>query len=59
MKDLKKVLSLLLCGSMLLSYFPAASFAAEADGLCEHHTAHSGCGYVAAVAGVDCNHQPC
>ena len=44
MKKIKRILSMALCGAMLLGYFPAVSFAAEADGLCEHHTVHENCG---------------
>lgn len=39
MKKIKRALSLALCGAMLLSNFPAVSFAVEADDLREHHTA--------------------
>ena len=54
---MKKYISALLCLCMLLQNAPVAAFAAAGDGLCPHHTAHTAqCGYVAAVAGVDCTH---
>lgn len=54
---MKKYISVLLCLCMLLQNAPVAAFAAAGDGLCPHHTAHTAqCGYVAAVAGVDCTH---
>lgn len=56
MKAIKRVLSLVLCGAMLLGYFPAVSFAAEADGLCAHHTAHENCGYVETADGATCDY---
>lgn len=42
----KRIISLLLCTAMLLSNFSVVGFAAEQDGLCEHHTDHADCGYV-------------
>lgn len=52
---MKKVLSILLVFSMVLSYVPIPAFAAAEDNLCGHHTEHTAdCGYVAAVAGVTC-----
>ena len=44
---------------LLLQYIPAPVFAEETPetGLCEHHAVHENCGYVAAIAGVDCNHE--
>lgn len=52
----KKVLSVLLALSMVLSYLPMSTLAAE-DGTCPHHTHDDKCGYVAAVEGQPCNHQ--
>ena len=42
----KRIVSMVLCLAMLLGNFPVVSFAAERDGLCEHHTEHLECGYV-------------
>ena len=42
----KRVLSMVLCAAMLLGNFPAVGYAAEADGLCAHHTEHVDCGYI-------------
>ena len=44
MKNWKRTISFLLCMAMLLGNFPVVSFAAETDGLCEHHTEHLECG---------------
>ena len=53
----RRLLSLVLSVVMVLSLLPMPSFAAEGDGLCEHHPAHTPeCGYVAAVAGQPCTH---
>ena len=52
-----RILSLALSAAMVLTLLPAPTFAAENDGLCEHHTEHTAdCGYVAAVEGHDCGH---
>ena len=57
LKCTKRLLSLALSIVMVLSLLPAASFAAESDGLCEHHPKHTAdCGYAAAVEGKDCTH---
>ena len=49
----KRVLSMLLIILMIVGMFPTAAFAAETDGLCEHHTAHTAaCGYVEGMS--DC-----
>ena len=43
----KRILSMLLIILMIVGLFPTAAFAAETDGLCEHHTEHTAtCGYV-------------
>jgi len=47
---LKRVLAMLLCAVMLAEYVPMLASAAEEDGLCEHHTAHTDCGYEAGVS---------
>ena len=52
----RRILSLALSAVMVLSLLPMPSIAAEGDGLCEHHTEHTGCGYVAAVEGQECGH---
>lgn len=56
---IKKAASLLLAMLMVLQYIPAPVLAEEMPqtGLCEHHPAHENCGYIAAVAGVACNHN--
>lgn len=56
----KRILSLLLCTSMVTGSLPAPTLATgtESDGLCDHHLAHTAeCGYAAAVTGSDCTHQ--
>ena len=54
---LKRVFSAILAGVMALHCIPMATFAAETDGLCPHHTQHTeGCGYSAAVEGHECAH---
>ena len=55
-KGARRLLSLALSIVMVLSLLPIPSIAVEGDGLCEHHTAHENCGYVAAVEGHDCGH---
>ena len=55
-KSGRRLLSLALSIVMVLSLLPIPSIAVEGDGLCEHHTAHENCGYVAAVEGHDCAH---
>lgn len=52
----RRILSLALSVVMVQSLLPMPSIAAEGDGLCEHHTEHTGCGYVAAVEGQECTH---
>ena len=49
----KRVISLLLCAAMLLGNFPVVGFAAEQDGLCEHHTDHVDCTYVEGASTCD------
>lgn len=41
---------------MLQSSVPVTSFAEEKDGLCEHHTEHTDCGYVegTSACGYEC-----
>lgn len=54
----KRLLSVALAGILVLGCVPAAAFAAEADGLCAHHTQHTAdCGYSAAVEGHACGHE--
>lgn len=64
MKGKKRLLSLLLCGVMLLSLVPLAAFAVPAGdaaletGLCPHHTVHDAdCGYAQAQPGSPCTHE--
>ena len=55
---LRRPLSLLLAAVMVLGLLPTAAFAAENDGLCEHHLEHTAeCGYTEAVEGSPCTHQ--
>ena len=54
---MKRMVSILLVFCMIFSMVPVSVYAAEADGLCEHHPDHTAdCGYAAAVAGADCAH---
>ena len=54
----KRTLCSILALVMVLGYVPATAFAAEEDGLCEHHTQHTAeCGYSAASEGRACNHK--
>lgn len=60
MKAKKRFLSLLLCGAMLFSLCPQATFAegVEAGGLCEHHPQHTAeCGYTEGSEGTPCSHE--
>lgn len=63
MKISKKLLSGLLCMSVLFSACPSTGFAEEIkafpeEGLCEHHPKHDeSCGYSAAVPGTNCSHE--
>ena len=56
---LNRVLSLMLCFSLLAGYLPPTVFAEDLSqqGLCEHHQAHVGCAYASAVEAVDCGHE--
>ena len=55
-KITKKALSVLLALSMVLSWTPIPTHAADVD-TCTHHAEHTAdCGYVAAVAGSPCTH---
>ena len=58
MKTAKKYIGLCLAAALVVSgILPASVFAAEEDtGLCEHHSAHTECGYVEARAEVPCAH---
>ncbi len=51
---MKKIISMVIVLSMIVSMIPGAAFAAEADNLCEHYAEHSQevCGYVEGVS--DC-----
>lgn len=54
----KKIWSLLLCLSMVLSCISVPVYAATEDGICEHHTEHTvECGYVAGTSGSPCTHK--
>ena len=68
MKLKKRILSLLLCGAMLLSLGPqsvlaeengqAGGVTADTRGLCEHHPEHNAdCGYTEGTAGTPCGHE--
>lgn len=68
MQTRKRLLSLLLCGAMLLSLCSPTVFAEaqtardslqtiETSGLCEHHTKHTeDCGYSEGKPGMSCTH---
>ena len=63
----KRLLSILLLCSMVLTMLPAPAFAAEGEtgarasnpgGLCEHHPAHDeSCGYTEGTAEIPCSHE--
>ena len=68
MKLKKRILSLLLCGAMLVSLGPqsvlaeengqAGGVTADTSGLCEHHPEHNAdCGYTEETAGTPCGHE--
>ncbi len=68
MKPKRKIISLLLCAAILLSFCPTSVFAEAAaqdggvsigaSGLCEHHTEHNeDCGYTEGIPGTPCNHE--
>ncbi len=68
MKLKKRILSLLLCGAMLVSLGPQSALAeengqaggvtADTRGLCEHHPEHNAdCGYTEGTAGTPCGHE--
>ena len=68
MKPKRKIISLLLCAAMLLSFCPTSVFAEAAaqdggisigaSGFCEHHPAHTeDCGYTEGIPGTPCNHE--
>ena len=57
---IRKLLSLLLCAAMVITMLPATVLAegeeTVSEGLCKHHTEHTGdCGYRAAQAGIPCD----
>lgn len=54
----KRTLSMMLILCLTLTWLPAPAAAADANGLCIHHTVHDQfCGYVDAVAGAPCTHE--
>ena len=68
MKPKRKIISLLLCAAILLSFCPTSVFAEAAaqdggvsigaSGLCEHHPEHTeDCGYTEGTPGALCNHK--
>ena len=61
MKDFKmpkKILSVLLAVSMMLSCVPVPAYAVTTDNLCKHHPEHTAeCHYAEAVAGQPCIHS--
>ena len=63
MRTKRKIISLLLCGAMLVSHCTPSAFAeaqtiTTADGLCEHHTEHTeDCGYTAGTPETPCAHE--
>ena len=68
MKPKRKIISLLLCAAILLSFCPTSVFAEAAaqdggvsigaSGLCEHHTEHNeDCGYTEGTPESPCTHE--
>ena len=63
MRTKRKIISLLLCGAMLVSHCTPSAFAeaqtiTTADGLCEHHTEHTeDCGYTVGTPETPCAHE--
>lgn len=68
MKPKRKIISLLLCAAILLSFCPTSVFAEAAaqdggvsigaSGFCEHHPEHTeDCGYTEGTPGTPCNHE--
>ncbi len=63
MRTKRKIISLLLCGAMLVSNcappaFVEAQTITTADGMCEHHTEHTeDCGYTAGTPETPCAHE--
>lgn len=54
---LRRPLAMLLTVVMLLGLLPTAALAAEEDGICPHHPAHTEeCGYAAPIEGQPCGH---
>ena len=53
----KRLACLMLAVLLLCSYVPAVTLAADTDGLCPHHTEHTGCSYVAPMEGSPCTHS--
>ena len=59
MKQMKRVISLVLSFALLSGYIPAPVHAEDLSqqGLCEHHQEHIGCSYTPAVEAAECGHQ--
>ena len=63
MRTKRKIISMLLCGAMLVSHctppaFVEAQTITTADGMCEHHTEHTeDCGYTAGTPETPCAHE--
>ncbi len=63
MRTKRKIISMLLCGAMLVSNcappaFVEAQTITTADGLCEHHTEHTeDCGYTVGTPETPCAHE--
>ncbi len=63
MRTKRKIISLLLCGAMLVSNcappaFVEAQTITTADGMCEHHTEHTeDCGYTVGTPETPCAHE--
>lgn len=54
----KRILSLALSISLVLSNLPCSAFATEQGGLCSHHRSHTeDCGYSKASSGSPCTHE--
>ena len=53
----KRLMACLLTAAMLTSLFPLSALAADAEGLCPHHTAHTeDCGYAEEAEGQPCGY---
>lgn len=57
-KFTKKIWSIIICTSMVLSCIPSSAFTVTAAESCKHHKTHDAeCGYVEAAEGTPCTHK--